>query len=478
MVIDLADQSLFGNDNAEDEDSQVLASYFYSRPEFLHLSDPSSPLAIVRAYKGEGKSALLRMLRISLEEAASDGQLILIESPAPDIAPNVDGDDPTLWFQAWKRVLSKRIVAEIGRGIGFAATDDASLMVEEAIDQGHAGRDFVAFIGNRLKTKGQLLTEVKPRLNSPEMLLRRWQRDGPPIWLLLDDIDLNYQSKQRDRCRVGQFFIACRSLAHSIKGLRIRSSIRPMVWANARMYFADLNKLEQYTRPLNWNEDDLRGLIAKRVIGYLNRRGQLPPATTGVQTLDERQLVALLFEDPMLWNQMPRAPEIPLTTMSWNRPRWLVELCKEAARRAVVNRHERITLRDLENVLPEFGTKRFLDTVGEFRVRSPQVNHLMSAFADGPALLTTESLLKFAEQHLVPIAPVIDGESVKDPLKICAFLYEIGFITAREDSGNGYRHLRYAEKPMLLASRSDIDKGYRWELHLTFRKYLHLRGSE
>lgn len=476
MVINLADPDLFGNDNAEDEDANVLESYFLPRPEYLHLKSVADQIAIVRAYKGEGKSALLRMLRVNLEPEAARGDLVLIECAATDIAPSIETTDPIAWIQAWKETLSRRIVGAIGSKIGFAASDDATLLVDEAIRQGWGARGFVSYIASRLRVKGQSVVERKPGLANPEALLQRWQKSAIPVWVIIDDIDFNYEDKQRDKCRIGQFFSACRSLSSSIAGLRFRLSVRPNVWTSVRLRFEDLNKLEQYTRALNWETEDLRGLIASRVKGYLQRRNLALPTPIHPPELEEKRLVAMAFEDPMAWGSL-RSPEVPLTTMSWNRPRWLVELCKEAGRRAVRNDHNRIMLRDLENVLSEFGARRFADTAAEFRVRCPQVTHLMDAFANGAALMDTGALLRFAESKLSPVAPTIDGNKTSDPIEICGFLYEIGFLTARYDRPGGkYDHVRFASRPTLLRSRTDMDQGHQWEIHPVFRKHLHLRG--
>lgn len=59
--IRLTDPHLFGNDAAEDEDAEIFASYALERPELGDFTSPSRRICIARAYKGEGKSALLRL---------------------------------------------------------------------------------------------------------------------------------------------------------------------------------------------------------------------------------------------------------------------------------------------------------------------------------------------------------------------------------------------------------------------------------
>ena len=62
-VINLADPDLFGNDAAEDEVDDIFNSSALKRDELGTFTDARKRIRVVRAYKGEGKSALLRMAR-------------------------------------------------------------------------------------------------------------------------------------------------------------------------------------------------------------------------------------------------------------------------------------------------------------------------------------------------------------------------------------------------------------------------------
>ncbi len=60
MRRDLADPELFGNEAGEDEDAEILDSYFLRKPEFDRFYSPTRKLGFVRSRKGMGKSALLK----------------------------------------------------------------------------------------------------------------------------------------------------------------------------------------------------------------------------------------------------------------------------------------------------------------------------------------------------------------------------------------------------------------------------------
>jgi hypothetical protein len=61
LSIDLVAPDLSGNDAAEDEEEEVFQAYAVDRTETSNFADATRRLCIARAYKGEGKSALLRM---------------------------------------------------------------------------------------------------------------------------------------------------------------------------------------------------------------------------------------------------------------------------------------------------------------------------------------------------------------------------------------------------------------------------------
>ena len=63
VQINLKDKDLFGNDAADQEKDDVFRSYAMERPELAEFVDNSETIQIARAYKGEGKSAILRMVK-------------------------------------------------------------------------------------------------------------------------------------------------------------------------------------------------------------------------------------------------------------------------------------------------------------------------------------------------------------------------------------------------------------------------------
>lgn len=125
---------LFGNEAAEHEDSDIFNSYAVQRREMKSFLDQRKPLQIVSAYKGEGKSALLRLIenKIKQDEKSS----VVLRVSATEISPSEDENNIDSWIRLWKKAIFKKVAVEIGKGIKMAFTDDAISLVEEAETEG------------------------------------------------------------------------------------------------------------------------------------------------------------------------------------------------------------------------------------------------------------------------------------------------------------------------------------------------------
>src|SRR5882724_5540256 len=130
VTVDLSDQTLFGNDAAEDESDDIFLNYVVYRPEVGEFVALENKLLIARAYKGEGKSALLRLTRAWIERDRPDD--LIASVGGSDITPDLTGVDFAAWVRAWKDGLARAIAIEVGRSIGFAWSDNAISLVEEA----------------------------------------------------------------------------------------------------------------------------------------------------------------------------------------------------------------------------------------------------------------------------------------------------------------------------------------------------------
>lgn len=485
-LVDLTDPRLFGNDAAEDEAEDVFLAHALERAELARFKNPDEKICVARAYKGEGKSALLRFARYKLIRAGAPP--LVIATTAAAIAPALATSDFHQWVRHWKAAIVGRFAAEIGAQIGFAWSDDSMSLVEEAEKAGFRSRSLVGAVLHRFKPSVAIgpaeisAAERDPGTANPEAAVRRWAEGQQPIWLFLDDIDQNFENTAEFRAKVAACFVATRELARAIPELRVRLAIRPNVWTTLKLNFEALSHVEQYVIDLSWSEYQMRDLLAKRIEGYLRLSGRWAGASREIPGFErERALIRLAFQDPMSWGRSTRPPHVLLHTLSKHRPRWMVELSKVAARKAVQENQQKITRDDLFSELGAFGERRIADTIAEFSSQCPEIGELIAAFRQEAEQFTTDELFRLITNkilnHLNPhISGVIGTPGVR---QVAAFMFQVGFFYGREEEEDGgYRHIAYSDRPHLFVSRTSVDDGLTWEVHPVFRQALEMRDPE
>lgn len=488
LRFDLRDPDLFGNDAAEEEKDDVFRSYAI-RPEGTSTFWESDvPIAVARAYKGEGKSALLRITSNKIDEGGSS---VVVNTTASRVTPAISSTDYMEWIREWKARIASIIATEVGKKIGIAWSDNAMSLVEEAEKQGARDRSFISTVLDRLPLGDLQMGDVQlamfrrktPGVANPEAAIKKWAEAKPPIWLLIDDIDKNFSSTDVQVMRVGAFFDAMRDLRLTIPQLRIRSTIRPNVWTVLKRKLESMSHVEQYMVDLRWSEESMKNLLAKRIEGYIDRTGQRIVLNQRVPDRFDRDIaiIALLFEDPMTWGRGLRPPHVVLHTLCKHRPRWLIELCKVGGKEAARRRSKSISRNDVLSDYDSFGRKRIDDMVAEFEDYCPEVGEVIDAFHRQSEEYATDELLSVIDRFILNhLNPRIEGVTGRVRARnVAAFLFEVGFIFARKDNADGsYKHFTFSEKPSLLRSRTALDQGLRWEVHPIFRQALEMRDSE
>ena len=481
--IRLTDPALFGKDAAEDEDDDVFNNYALERAETADFYREDLRVLVVRAYKGEGKSALLRL--VAQRVAAGDDMPIVLRATGPGLAPSLGAElDHDAWVRGWKDSVLRFVAVELGALIGVPLTGTALALREEADRSGFRSQSLVAALLSRanvtVDTKGVRVSLASRGIADPERTLRHWLAGKSPVWIVVDDIDLNFESTKAFRLKVASFFTAVRQVSNSVPELRFRLAVRPNVWAILKREFEALSHVEGYMRDLAWSEEQMRGLLAKRVEGYLKRTDQLKDVWRGLPS-DPRErdkaLIGLAFAAAMPWGDGMRPPHVVLYTLSKHRPRWMVELARVAAGRAERRASPCIEFADINNELAEFGRRRIDDTVAEFKSQCPEIAELLAGFARQPNRLRTDALISVIQKRVLnQVTPKISGvPGDPRPLDVAHFLFQIGFFYARVDRADGsYEHLVFAQRPGLLKDRTNVDDGVSWEIHPVFRQALDL----
>lgn len=475
---------LFGNEAAEHEDSEIFNSYAVQRKEMKSFLDQKKPLQIVSAYKGEGKSALLRLIENRIKK--DDSNAVVLRVSATEISPSEDENNIDAWIRSWKKAIFKKVAVEIGKGIKMAFTDDAISLVEEAETEGFRERSFVGAIVSRLASKYVPIEQTKPSITSHERLMQRWGEQGASVWVLIDDVDHNFRNNKYDKTKVATCLMATTQIFMSVPEIKIRLSLRPNVWATIKTEYESLSHVKQYIKGLSWSDKDFQNILSHRIESYLKRTHQWSDVskTLSVDLESKKvQLLSLVFENPVYWggDNSKRDIYVPLHTLSRHRPRWMIELCKAAAAEAYETKSTVIALENIIKKLGSFGQNRIEDMVVEFQPQCEKIRQLIVAFAGQNERYSTDQLLNLIRNRVLQgVAPKIVGVLGNPaPREVAHFLFQIGFLSARQDHDDGtYTHYSFVEKSELLVTENNLDQGMSWEIHPVFRQALELKDVE
>lgn len=480
--IKLDDPKLFGNLAAEDEDIDLLDSYFVDKSVYDYFRSEDK-LWIVRAKKGMGKSALLK--KVAYEKVNANQDDIVIQIKGSDLIKNnfpLTLDVQQLIY-IWQSAICSRITAEIGRNLSLALTDDTITMVENSELEGFKEKNIIGCLVERLKRKVGKIEFDKPKMENPLALLERYQqKKDRRVWFFIDDIDATFNNSQEETKRLSSFFTACRYLIQEVNGLFIRASIRTDVWTVIADEDEALDKVDQpqYMMDLSWSEDEVENIIANRIKSYIiahvknhNKYGYIKNNFDDARKIE--YIMNEIFKPILPWGKGKRKPAVVIYTLSNRRPRWAIHLCSFAGKAAIKKGKDKIGIYELKANLEEYGKRRITDIVREHQHQSPNIREFINIFAKKQVRYTTEELLDLIKNNIISkMQPSIEGV-MGDPneMDIAYFLFRMGFITAREELTNDeYKHHHFEDDHTLLNSQIDPDKGFTWEIHPSFRDAL------
>jgi len=487
----------FGNEAGDDVDAEELIEYFVEQDAFLKFLDRRRRLLVATARKGIGKSALLKWTAAKV--AANDPDALVISVRGADLvrnrfnltSPLTSANDYT---QDWMVRICALINRQLALHLKLALTDDKIALVETAELEGYKARNIVGCLLDRMQSlvleKGRGTTK-QPIKNEIEILKRVKDRR---VWIIIDDLDATYRNTGAESLSLATFFSACRYLVQDFKGLNFRATIRTDVWALLRRYDEALDKMSQYVSEILWHQKEFLALLALRIQASLKQANvpiPTPPPYAPPEDVKEH-LLELAFVPKMQWGESSRQASemmpsvLPprmvdtykiIYTLSYERPRWAIQLCKLAQESALRRNFSRITKDSVDEVWGEYGEKRIEDLVAEHKHQCPQVNELLNAFRGANRLMNRNELFGWINNRISSHLEVkIEGEPTRSPREIARFLYRLGFIVARSENPDGeYEHYRFDQMPDFLEARTDEDFSVKWEIHPCYRQALDIR---
>ena len=474
--------AMFGNDSGENERDQALKEYFVDLPEFRKFFNDKNELGFVRARKGMGKSAMLKVLSLRRKEECPDDLVIFTTGNELMGLGDFSGKSQAYLENHWKQVICKRICVEIGRRINVALTDLEMSLVEAAELEGFKDLNLLSALTERaggmlqkaLAVAGGaaiLDNSTKRGVPNPEQALKSFQSKGDRnIWILIDDIDAKYVDNDDNQQRVGAFFSALRSLAFSVTGLRLRASVRTDVWRNLRK-MEDQDKLRQYVIDISWRDDALRSIFTRKILSYLKREG-FPPASSWDEARNYYDLFDQVFYGKFHWSKQTVEPFIPLKFLAGGRPRWMGQLAKLSGAKAGT---KRINESNVLAAMQEFGQEKLSDIQKEHSHQFSLLEKLIQSFRGGKREYNRYQLLKAISEKFVNKiveVPPINGYPYLDVEQLAEFLFEIDFIVAHRSGKVDF--LTYNDDPELFSTDENSQNKILWTVHSSYRNFLRI----
>lgn len=491
LDVNLMEESLFGNEAAEDEDPERLSDYFISRDTFMPFLTPSNRLRIVRARKGMGKSALLHKFARDLRLRSPNNIVLTLTGADLSALGDFNSMDPARLVNEWQQALCRRISYEVARreDVNIAPImDDLRIsMIESAELAGFKDRNIVKALAERLISKlsiGKLAVNTKKiEPANFSAALQRYVNNQSDFtaWVLVDDIDSTFANTPEFRLRLSTFFSACRKIIREVRGLHVRATVRADVWTTLRDN-EDLDKCEQYVTDITWTKEEVAVIVTKQLLTYL--RLTFPNNEQVMQwsvKRDRSSILQTVFEPRIRWGNGAVPPEQALNILGGRRPRWAVQLARLAAYEAGIDQSaKRIGFRHIRAAMGEFGRRRLDDLYKEHGHQYSDLRGLMQAFSRGHRSYSTSSLLKrILDNYLTAVVhdgvPHIDGQRVDGPLPLAHFLFRIGVLQGRDDEMEATQWVAYEDRADLLKSKVNLDDGLSWEITTAYRVALGIR---
>lgn len=476
FTIDITDDTLFGNEVAQDEDEEIFDSYKFIKNNTDDFFDHRKKLVILKARKGSGKSALCRILVNDLRNR--EDKPIVVSRFDSDISPILETESITLWVKEWKKKFVQHISYELGSTIGIALDDDAISIVEEAEKSGYKRKNIITTILDRMKFKNIPFDVNNMPQSVSEGNLNRFLIDKPPVWLFIDEIDQDFKNTPLDIIKISSLFIAAREFSNRLSDVKFRLTVKPNVWTIISSEIAAMSHVKQYLLDIVWTPEEIRKLLSKRVEGYLHRNKKLHKFNLGEFEKEEHKdnfLIGLIFDGKFDLGKGNREPHIILSTLSNYRPRWLIEICKYSSISAKKNRQNHILMSDIKECLIDFGENRIRDLSAEYRPQCDKLELVLNSFYESNSIFNRgHNLIDYIEKKIIKTELVLKITGVNNPAAkdIAWLLYQIGFITARKQFQDGsYEHYHFESRPYFFRGLK-LDDDFKWEIHPVFRKYL------
>jgi hypothetical protein len=448
--------SLFGYEDATMERGYKRLNEFYLRNDTFSKIMSDIPLNIVVSRKGVGKTALFK---IAEKELQRNGDLIIMTDPIDLIV--AENESLIEMIKNWRLQIKLCIVKNIISS------------KNKLLDQVHQ------IIKKIIAVK---VTDISE--NDADIILSAVSKQKK-IHIFIDDVDTQHESTGFLVRQTSAMIGAIKRLTNDYENLSFRISLRIDAYYQYRKSDQSSDKIESFVNYLEWTNNEILAMLAKRIITYFN--GSVTDEDVLSMPLSKlNEIISIIFEDKFIggpfrtfqgW-EMHKV----LTTVIRKRPRDLIKLCLLSAEIANKKRLKKIGAIELSEIFIGYSEGRLMDTCGEYISELENIETLLKnmkltkreketnyKFYKNKYIFSDTQLLKkinnIISNHnfIIKKGINIKDQSLKATAKeLRAFLYKINFIIGINKS-----EMFYFEDRNYVADQ-DVDFGLNWLIHPAF----------
>lgn len=457
-------EKLFGAEDAENETDARFREYFFFSKAYENLNS-ELPIRVLVGHKGVGKSALLRRTFIADE----DERRVAVWIRPSDLTAyrnDTQSNDFNVLVEQWRAGLLSAIASKVFEHLTQAPLPDDAVRPISRSASGFIGalsKGLLEYAGEKLQgTHGAVVRDFSRRAQ---------------IHVYIDDIDRGWSASASDIKSISALLNAIRDISGADQRVRFRIGLRSDVYFLVRTSDESTDKIERNVVWLNWSNDDILRVMAKRITTFfqdgtdqnliLNMQQSMISNTILSKVIEPR------FQGRGKWTNAPI--HVILLSLTRQRPRDLVKLMHGAAKNAFQSGKLQITSKHLEDSFVSYSNERLQDIVNEFRSELPEIERLLLNFR--PSKKTARSLDSFSfttDQLVIRLKNIMQNVPLSfkngrpvSPRAIIQFLYKIDFITARKNHEDRIERKYFDENRFLASEIAEF--GYDWEIHPAYR---------
>ena len=453
---------VFGSLDAEREPIERLKAMFIKNQTYNEVT-ADLPLRVILGHKGTGKSAIIQMARY--EEREKENLQILIK---PDDIQNLGCDNDFLTRIAqWKNGLTKIIAEKV--------FEELEIFNDNSLDEfTRKGAKLLNLLASSLKKVSETIDLDPIKKRYIEKYLKNHK-----IVVFIDDLDRGWESRSDDIKRISALLNAVRDLSTDNQGLYFKIALRLDVFFLVRTSDESTDKILSDIVWLKWSNPEIFAMLIKRIKTFYNEScvdSHLLKTEQHYLYHELEPIIEKTFFGRGKWANTPIYKV--MMSMVRKRPRDLIILCTEAAKKAADAGSSIIKTEHLQAVLELYSQERLQDTVNEYKSELPAIETLLMAMKPNQEQRKSGKLFNYTTNELnSKLRNIISVNTGKlkfangraiDPQSLTFFLYKINFITAVKINKYGVKERHYFDENRYL-SHPDVNFGNDWEVHPSFR---------